>query len=114
MKKSKEQCVTVGANTGTDVMNNYYRFDLGQQGKFNGGVNANFAKYRKREFVGGTGTNYFGPRTNYDFSGTYTFDNNNNLDFYIGYYDEKSKKITDYSSMGMGKSSTNYDNKNQD
>ena len=65
-KKSKEQSVTVGANTGTDVMNNYYRFDLGQQGKFNGVVNANFAKYRKREFVGGTGTNYFGPRTNYD------------------------------------------------
>ncbi|MDY3875537.1 MAG: TonB-dependent receptor plug domain-containing protein [Megamonas funiformis] len=73
-KKSKEQSVTVGANTGTDVMNNYYRFDLGQQGKFNGVVNANFAKYRKREFVGGTGTNYFGPRTNYDFSGTYAFD----------------------------------------
>ena len=113
-KKSKEQSVTVGANTGTDVMNNYYRFDLGQQGKFNGVVNANFAKYRKREFVGGTGTNYFGPRTNYDFSGTYTFDDNNNLDFYIGYYDEKSKKITDYSSMGMGKSSTNYDKTNQD
>ena len=113
-KKSKEQSVTVGANTGTDVMNNYYRFDLGQQGKFNGVVNANFAKYRKREFVGGTGTNYFGPRTNYDFSGTYAFDNNNDLDFYIGYYDEKSKKITDYSSMGMGKSSTNYDKTNQD
>lgn len=113
-KKSKEQSVTVGANTGTDVMNNYYRFDLGQQGKFNGVVNANFAKYRKREFVGGTGTNYFGPRTNYDFSGTYAFDDSNNLDFYIGYYDEKSKKITDYSSMGMGKSSTNYDKTNQD
>ena len=113
-KKSKEQSVTVGANTGTDVMNNYYRFDLGQQGKFNGVVNANFAKYRKREFVGGTGTNYFGPRTNYDFSGTYAFDDNNNLDFYIGYYDEKSKKITDYSSIGMGKSSTNYDKTNQD
>ena len=113
-KKSKEQSVTVGANTGTDVMNNYYRFDLGQQGKFNGVVNANFAKYRKREFVGGTGTNYFGPRTNYDFSGTYAFDNNNDLDFYIDYYDEKSKKITDYSSMGMGKSSTNYDKTNQD
>ena len=113
-KKSKEQSVIVGANTGTDVMNNYYRFDLGQQGKFNGVVNANFAKYRKREFVGGTGTNYFGPRTNYDFSGTYAFDDNNNLDFYIGYYDEKSKKITDYSSMGMGKSSTNYDKTNQD
>lgn len=113
-KKSKEQSVTVGANTGTDVMNNYYRFDLGQQGKFNGVVNANFAKYRKREFVGGTGTNYFGPRTNYDFSGTYAFNDNNNLDFYIGYYDEKSKKITDYSSMGMGKSSTNYDKTNQD
>ena len=109
-KKSKEQSVTVGANTGTDVMNNYYRFDLGQQGKFNGVVNANFAKYRKREFVGGTGTNYFGPRTNYDFSGTYAFDDNNDLDF----YDEKSKKITDYSSMGMGKSSTNYDKTNQD
>ena len=113
-KKSKEQSVTVGANTGTDVMNNYYRFDLGQQGKFNGVMNANFAKYRKREFVGGTGTNYFGPRTNYDFSGTYAFNDNNNLDFYIGYYDEKSKKITDYSSMGMGKSSTNYDKTNQD
>lgn len=113
-KKSKEQSVTVGANTGTDVMNNYYRFDLGQQGKFNGVVNADFAKYRKREFVGGTGTNYFGPRTNYDFSGTYAFDDSNNLDFYIGYYDEKSKKITDYSSMGMGKSSTNYDKTNQD
>ena len=113
-KKSKEQSVTVGVNTGTDVMNNYYRFDLGQQGKFNGVVNANFAKYRKREFVGGTGTNYFGPRTNYDFSGTYAFDDNNNLDFYIGYYDEKSKKITDYSSIGMGKSSTNYDKTNQD
>ena len=111
---TKEQSVTVGANTGTDVMNNYYRFDLGQQGKFNGVVNANFAKYRKREFVGGTGTNYFGPRTNYDFSGTYAFDDSNNLDFYIGYYDEKSKKITDYSSMGMGKSSTNYDKTNQD
>ena len=106
-KKSKEQSVTVGANTGTDVMNNYYRFDLGQQGKFNGVVNVNFAKYRKREFVGG-------PRTNYDFSGTYAFDDNHNLDFYIGYYDEKSKKITDYSSMGMGKSSTNYDKTNQD
>lgn len=113
-KKSKEQSVTVGANTGTDVMNNYYRFDLGQQGKFNGVVNADFAKYRKREFVGGTGTNYFGPRTNYDFSGTYAFDDSNNLDFYIGYYDEKSKKITDYSSMGMGKSSINYDKTNQD
>ena len=76
-KKSKEQSVTVGANTGT-------------------------------------GTNYFGPRTNYDFSGTYAFDDSNNLDFYIGYYDEKSKKITDYSSMGMGKSSANYDKTNQD
>lgn len=73
-------------------MNNYYRFDLGQQGKFNGVVNANFAKYRKREFVGGTGTNYFGPRTNYDFSGTYAFDDSNNLDFYIGYYDENQRK----------------------
>lgn len=113
-KKSKEQSVTVGANTGSDVMNNYYRFDLGQQGNFNGVLNANFAKYRKHEFVGGTGTNYFGPRTNYDFSGTYKFDDNNNLDFYMGYYDEKSKKITDYSSMGRGRSSTNYDKTNQD
>ena len=33
---------------------------------------------------------------------------------FINIDDEKSKKITDYSSMGMGKSSTNYDKTNQD
>lgn len=114
-KKSQEQSVTVGVNTATDVMNNYYRFDLGQQGKFSGILSTNFADYRKREFVNGTGTNYFGPRTNYDFNGTYEFDDKNSIDLYIGYYDEKSRKITDYSSMGMsGKSTTNYDKTVQD
>lgn len=114
-KKSQDQSVTIGVNTSTDVMNNYYRFDLGQQGKFSGILNANFAKYRKRDFVNGTGTNYFGPRTNYDFNGTYEFDDKNSIDLYIGYYDEKSRKITDYSSMGMpGKSTTNYDKTVQD
>lgn len=110
-KKSAEQSVTIGANTGSDVMNNYYRFDFGQQGKFSGVFDVNFAKYRKHDFVGGAGSNYYGPRTNYNFNGSYQLSDDDKLDFYIGYYDEKSRKVTN---MGSITTQKNYDKINQD
>ena len=110
-KKSDKQSVTIGAATSTDMMNNYYRFDFGKQGKLSAVFDANFAKYRKRDFVAGTGSTYYGPRTNYDFAATYELSDKDKLDFNIGYYKEDSRKNT----IMMGKGSlTNYDKTNYD
>ncbi len=110
-KQPDKQSVTVGASTSTDMMNNYYRFDTGKQGKFSATLDANFAKYRKRDFLAGTGSTYYGPRTNYDFTGVYQLTDKDRLDFNFGYYKEDSRKNTIM--MGRG-SLTNYDKTNYD
>lgn len=119
-KTAKEPSVTVGANTGTDVMNNYYHFDLGEKGKFSGVIDANFAKVRKNSLdTSGTmyqdRTNYYGPSSNYSFNGTYKFDVNKSLDLYMSYYDENSKRAENMKVMGSIYDYVyDYDKTNQD
>lgn len=96
--------VTVGVNTGTESMSNYYHIDLGKQGKFSGVLDAKFSKYRKNLVGDGPQTYYYGPRQNFNFAGTYDLDENNHLNFNIGYYNEHSDVNlgTDYAAFGPG------------
>ena len=103
-KSSNKPSVTVGVNTGTEAMNNYYHFDLGKQGKFSGTLDAKFSKYRKNLVGDGPQTYYYGPRQNFNFAGAYDLNENNQLNFNIGYYNEKSDIDlgTDYAAFGPG------------
>lgn len=110
-KKSVKPSVTVGAATSTDMMNNYYRFDFGKQDKLSATLDANFAKYRKRDYLAGSGSTYYGPRTNYDFSATYDLTDTDKLNLDISYYKEDSRK---YNVMMGRKLLNNYDRTSYD
>lgn len=69
-KKPQQQGGLVGVSSGTRFMNNYYHYDLGQQGKFNASFNADFSKVRKYMWDTGNSSMY-GPRQNYSFQGEY-------------------------------------------
>ncbi len=95
-KSDKDPSTTVGVATGTNVMSNYYHFDLGKQGKFSGTFDMNFSKTRKTMMGETAQSYYYGPSQNYNFAGTYDLNNNNYLDFSLGYYTSKTE--SDYGS----------------
>ena len=90
-KKSEKPSTTVGISTGTDAINNYYHFDFGKQGKFSSTFDARFTDSRKNMHDGDSGSNYYGPIQDFNFSGTYDLGNNKQIDLTLGYYNEHTK-----------------------
>lgn len=88
---SAEPTVTVGANTGTESMNNYYNIDFGKQGNFSGTLNVNFGKDRNVMPADGGVGYFFGPNQSYDFSGTWDLDDNHSLTLDASYYKSKQR-----------------------
>lgn len=88
-KKPAEAGLTVGANTGTLQSNNYYHYDLGQQGKFNGSFDVNFQKLRKYSYNDTKATTLFGPRQNFNFDGEYTLSEGRTIGLNVGYMKDK-------------------------
>lgn len=78
-KRPEEAGLVIGANTGAREMNNYYHYDFGQIGKFNGAIDANFQKIREFSWRGGDRTALYGPRQNFSFSGEYKIRENRAL-----------------------------------
>lgn len=88
-KVPDKEGVTVGVNTGTRQVNNYYRYDTGKVGRWNVTAGAQFTKVRPINIftetaasatkVGSEGYNryMFGNRQNFDVSATYDFENAN-------------------------------------
>lgn len=88
-KKPADAGMTVGAAVGTRENNNYYHYDLGQQGKFNGSFDANFSKIRKYSLTGDGNTALYGPRQNFNFDGEYTLSEGRSINANLGYMKEK-------------------------
>lgn len=94
--------VTVGVNTGTRQVNNYYRYDSGKQGRWSLTTGAQFTKVRPiniHQYVAPSATavgvdDYnrymFGTRQNFDLSAEYDFENanKNKLHFDANYFKE--------------------------
>ncbi len=97
--------VTVGGNTGTESMNNYYHIDMGKQGKFSSTLDMSFGKDRPRMMQDhGTANDpmgyLYGPKQNYNFDSTYEFNDHQALDFTASYY--KSDRDADWPTVGKG------------
>lgn len=90
-KKSEKPGVLVGASTGTDSIDNYYHIDLGKQGKFSGNFDVRFTDVRKNRDGKDDNSNYYGPKQQFNFSGTYDLGDNKQLDLTLGYYNEHTK-----------------------
>jgi len=84
-KKSGEAGLVVGANTGSHAMNQYYRYDFGEIGKFSGSFDANFGKLRRYSFTPGGNTPMYGPRQNFSFNGEYKISENRGIGVALGY-----------------------------
>ena len=97
-KSDRDPSVTVGANTGTESMNNYYHVDLGKQGKFSGTLDASFGKNRSRLMQDGSMGYLYGPNQNYAFDGTYEFNDHQALNFNASYY--KAHERADWPDFG--------------
>lgn len=72
-KRPEEAGGAIGANTGSRQMNNYYHYDFGQIGKFNGSFDMNFQKIRKFSLNDSYQTVQYGTRQNFAFEGEYKF-----------------------------------------
>lgn len=90
-KRPAEAGLTVGANTGTLSQNNYYHYDLGQQGKFNGSFDVNFQKMRKYSYNNTATTTLYGPRQNFNFDGEYTLSEGRTVGLNLGYMKDDLK-----------------------
>lgn len=88
-KKPTEAGLTVGANVGTRENNNYYHYDLGQIGKFNGSFDANFSKVRQYSLDDSANTVMFGPRQEFNFAGEYELSKDRGIGMDLGYMKEK-------------------------
>ncbi len=94
---SSQPTVTVGANTGNESMNNYYHIDFGKQGNFSGTLDMNFGKDRERMLQGDDMGYLYGPKQNYNFSGTWDVAKDRSLTFDASYY--KARQEADWPSM---------------
>lgn len=95
--------VTIGGNTGTESMNNYYHIDMGKQGKFSSTLDMSFGKDRPRMMQDHGGAYdpmgyLYGPKQNYNFDSTYEFNDHQALDFTASYY--KSDREADWPAVG--------------
>lgn len=106
-KKPTEAGLTVGANVGTRENNNYYHYDLGQIGKFNGSFDANFSKVRQYSLNDSKDTVMFGPRQEFNFSGEYELSKDRGIGMDLGYMKEKLR--SNYSDKYSGERPTRLD-----
>ena len=90
-KRPTEAGLTVGANIGTLAQNNYYHYDIGQQGKFNGSFDVNFQKMRRYSYNDTATTTLYGPRQNFNFDGEYTLSEGRTVNLNLGYMKDKMK-----------------------
>ncbi len=84
-KRAETEGLTIGANTGSREMNNYYHYDFGQIGKFNGSIDANFKKMRRFSWNDDNNTTLYGPRQNFSFDGEYKIRDNRILGMNLSY-----------------------------
>ena len=116
-KVPDKEGVTVGLNTGTKQVNNYYRYDSGKQGRWSLTTGAQFTKVRPHNIltvteasatkVGSEGHNryMFGNRQNFDISATYDFENanKNKLRLDANYFKEKLRtELVDVQGISRG------------
>lgn len=116
-KAQSKPTVTVGANTGTEIQNNYYHINWGKHGKFSATTDVDFTKVRRQnmpwddpnsdDYIGMT--YFFGPQNFYNFSGTYEFNDTNSVDVDASYLTERFRWTSIDSEQG-----TNYDNTRRD
>lgn len=106
-KKPTEAGLTVGANVGTRENNNYYHYDLGQIGKFNGSFDANFSKVRQYSLNDSKDTVMFGPRQEFNFSGEYELSKDRGIGMDLGYMKEKLRN--NYADANKGEVAKNRD-----
>lgn len=111
-KKPQEAGLTVGANTGSREMNNYYHYDFGQIGKFNGSIDANFQKVRKFSWWNDAKTTFYGPRQNFSFDGEYALSEKRGLGMNLTWMKDhmRSEDIGPIPQAGSGFKVSNYDN----
>ncbi len=86
-KKSTEQSFTVGFNSGSRQMNNYYHWDSGKQGKVSAVLDVNFNKLRN--FDSRAEGFSHGPGQSYSLDLDYRMDEANKLNFYFDYTKQK-------------------------
>lgn len=99
-KVPERQQTTIGLTTGTEEINNSYRFDLGRQGNWSTSFDARFTKARgigRHEYAvsgssvtDGMNRAMYGPKQYFDFDAQYDFANanKNKLRFGLNYYKE--------------------------
>lgn len=95
---------TVGVNTGTRETNNYYHYDLGQQGRWNASFDADFSRVRKYTWENTGNTALYGPRQNFHFETRYTVSQGRDIQFNAGYMKEKMR--LSYADADTGKPTT--------
>ena len=86
-KKSAEKSFTLGFNSGTRQMNNYYHWDSGKQGKVSAVLDVNFSKLRNFDSKA-EGFSH-GPGQSYSLDLDYEMDEANKLNLYLDYQKQK-------------------------
>lgn len=86
-KKSAEESFTLGFNSGTRQMNNYYHWDSGKQGKVSAVLDVNFSKLRNFDSKA-EGFSH-GPWQSYSLDLDYEMDEANKLNLYLDYQKQK-------------------------
>ena len=107
-KSGNEESITAGVSTGTESINNYYHVNTGDIGKFSASLDVNIGKDRNRMMQnlpktatsdGRTDMGYlYGPKQNWDLSGTYKFNDKQSLTLDASYY--KANQEADWTATG--------------
>lgn len=98
-KAADKPSFTVGANTGTETMSNYYNINFGKEGKFSSSLDMSFSKDRARTMQDSTMTYLYGPSQYFNFNGRYDVDENSALNLNLGYYN--ADLVADWGSLGQ-------------
>lgn len=101
-KRPAEEGLTVGANTGSREMNNYYHYDFGQIGKFNGSIDANFQKVRRFSWNDDNTTTMYGPRQNFAFNGEYKLAENRTVGLDLEWMKDHMRMDYEDAAFSMG------------
>lgn len=88
-RDAKEEKTTIGASTSSEEVNNWYRWDMGKQGKLSLSMDARFTKVREEARTEGGQTNMFGPRQQWNLDAKYDLAKDRHLTFNAGYMKEK-------------------------
>lgn len=122
-KQPEKKSATIGVSTGSDEINNYYRFDSGKQGRWSASLDARFSEVRKTTHrdktaagtitTSGDNSNMYGPKQYFNFDAVYDFENNNEnkLRFNLNYL--KENLSSDYADSYMTKTPSMYTSKNK-